>query len=189
MAEDSWCCSTWPQKFIFGRLESLMAVASLFTDKSGNIKFHHILKVYITNVLTPVLLYQFSCSVVSNSLQPHEPQHTRPPCPSPTPGVHPNPCPPTRWCHPTISSSVIPFSSWPQSFPESGSFPISWLFASSGQNIGASALASVLEYSVLISFRFLEVLYYGLNCPPLICWSMNPQYDHIWGWGPLGGKI
>ena len=65
---------------------------------------------------------QFSHSVVSDSLRSHEPQHTRPPCPSPTPGVYPNPCPLSRWCHPTISSSVIPFSSCPQSFPASGSF-------------------------------------------------------------------
>ena len=65
---------------------------------------------------------QFSCSVVSKSLQPHELQHARPPCPSPTPRVHPNPCPSSRWCHPTISSSVVPFSSCPQSFPASGSF-------------------------------------------------------------------
>ena len=67
---------------------------------------------------------QFSRSVVSDSLRPHEPQHARPPCLSPTPGVHPNPCPLSRWCHPTISSSVIPFSSCPQSFPASGSFQI-----------------------------------------------------------------
>ena len=66
---------------------------------------------------------QFIRSVVSDSLRPHEPQHARPPCPSPTAGVHPNPCPLSRWCHPTISSSVIPFSSCPQSFPASGSFP------------------------------------------------------------------
>ena len=65
---------------------------------------------------------QFSRSVASDSLQPHEPQHARPPCPSPTPGVHPNPCPLSSWCHPTISSSVVPFSSCPQSFPASGSF-------------------------------------------------------------------
>ena len=68
---------------------------------------------------------QFSCSVVSDSLRPHELQHTRPPCPSPTPGVHPNPCPSSRWCHPTILSSVIPFSPCPQSLPASGSFPMS----------------------------------------------------------------
>ena len=87
---------------------------------------------------------QFSCSVVSDSLRPHEPQHARPPCPSPTAGVHPNPCPLCRWCHPTISSSVIPFSSCPQSFPASGSFPMSQLFTSGGQSIGVSASTSVL---------------------------------------------
>ena len=76
---------------------------------------------------------------MSDSLWPHEPQHSRPPCPSPTPRVHPNPCPLNWWCHPTISSSVIPFSSCPQSFSASGSFPMGWLFASSGQSIGVSA--------------------------------------------------
>ena len=86
---------------------------------------------------------QFS-PVVSNSLRPHEPQHTRPPCPSPTPGVHPNPCPLSWWCHPTISSFVVPFSSCPQSFPASGSFPMSQLFTSGGQSIGVSASTSVL---------------------------------------------
>ena len=91
---------------------------------------------------------QFSHSVVSNSLQPHELQHVRPPCPSPTPGVHPNPCPLSRWCHPTISSSVIPFSSCPQSFPASGSFQMSQLFTSGGQSIGASASASVLPVNI-----------------------------------------
>ena len=87
---------------------------------------------------------QFSRSVVSDSLWPHELQHTRPPCPSPTPGVHPDPCPLSRWCHPGISSSVIPFSSCPQSFPALGSFPMSQLFAWGGQSIGVSASASVL---------------------------------------------
>ena len=86
---------------------------------------------------------QFSCSVVSNSLQPHELQHTRPLCPSPTPGVHPNPCPSSWWCHPTISPSVVPFSSCPQSFPASGSFQMSQLFSSGGQSIGVSASTSV----------------------------------------------
>ena len=76
-----------------------------------------------------------------DSLPPHEPQHTRPPFPSPTPGVHPNPCPSSRWCHPTISSSVVPFSSCPQSFPASGSFKMSQLFPSGGQSTGVSALA------------------------------------------------
>ena len=95
------------------------------------------------NTRTNVLI-QFSRSVMSDSLRPHEPQHARPPCPSPTLGVYPNPCPLSRWCHPTISSSVIPFSSCPQSFPTSESFPLSQLFTSGGQSIGVSASTSVL---------------------------------------------
>ena len=87
---------------------------------------------------------QFSRSVVSNSLQPHESQHTRPPCPSPTPGVHPDSRPSSRWCHPAISSSVVLFSSWPQSLPASESFPMSQHFAWGGQSTGVSALASFL---------------------------------------------
>ena len=87
---------------------------------------------------------QFSHSVVSDSLRPHKKQHARPPCASPTPGVHPSPCPLSRWCHPTISSSVVPFSSRSQSFPTSGSFQMSQLFASGGQCTGVSALASFL---------------------------------------------
>ena len=86
---------------------------------------------------------QFSHSVVSDSLRPHEPQHTRPPCPSPTPGVHPNPCPLCQWCHPVILSSVVPYSSCPQSFPASGSFQMSQLSASSGQSTGVLASTSV----------------------------------------------
>ena len=93
---------------------------------------------------------QLSHSVVFYSLQPHELQHARAPCPSPTPGVHPNPCPSSWWCHPTISSSVIPFSSCPQSFPASGSFQMSQLFASGGQSIGVSALASVLPMNTQV---------------------------------------
>ena len=87
---------------------------------------------------------QFSHSVVSDSLWPHESQHARFPCPSPTPGVYPNPWPSSWWCHPTISSSVVPFSSCPQSFPASGSFPVNQLFASGGPSIGVSASTSVL---------------------------------------------
>ena len=87
---------------------------------------------------------QFSRSVVSDSLRPHESQHARPPCPSPTPGVHSHSGPSSRWCHPAISSSVIPFSSCPQSLPASQSFPMSQLFAWGGQSIGVSALASFL---------------------------------------------
>ena len=86
---------------------------------------------------------QFSRSVVSDSLGPHESQHARPPCPSPIPEVHPNSCPSSRWCHPAISSSVIS-SSCPQSLPGSGSFPMSQLFPWGGQSIGVSASASVL---------------------------------------------
>ena len=81
---------------------------------------------------------------MSNSLQPHGLQHTRPPCPSPTPGVYLNSCPLSPWCHPTISSSVVPFSSCPQSFPASGSFLLSWLFTLGGKSIGTAAPASVL---------------------------------------------
>ena len=87
---------------------------------------------------------QFSHSVVSDSLRPHESQHTRPPCPSPTPRVYSNSSPSSRWRHPAISSSVVPFSSCPQSLPASGSFPMSQFFAWGGQSIGVSASASVL---------------------------------------------
>ena len=87
---------------------------------------------------------QFSRSVVSNSLRPHVSQHARPPCPSPTPGVHSDSCPLSRWCHPAISSSVVPLSSCPQFLPASESFPMSQLFAWGGQSFGVSALASVL---------------------------------------------
>ena len=87
---------------------------------------------------------QFSHSVMSDSLQPLELQHTRPPCLSSTPGVHLNSRPSSLWCHPAISSSVIPFSSFPQSLPASESFPMSQLFAWGGQSTGGSALASVL---------------------------------------------
>ena len=87
---------------------------------------------------------QFSHSVVSDSLPPHESQHTRPPCPSQTPRVYSNSCPLSRWCHPTISSSVIPFSSCPQSLPASGFFPMSQLLAWGGQSIRVTASASVL---------------------------------------------
>ena len=87
---------------------------------------------------------QSSHSVVSDSLKPHESQHARPPCPSPTPGVHPDSRPLSQWCHPAISTSVIPFSSCPQSLPASESFPMSQLFTWGGQSIGVSVLASFL---------------------------------------------
>jgi len=95
-------------------------------------------------VITHLSSVQFSCSVMSNSLRPHELQHARPPCPSSTPGVHSNSHPSSRWCHPAISSSVVPFSSCPQSLPASESFPMSQLSAWGGQSTGVSALASFL---------------------------------------------
>ena len=114
-----------------------------------------------------ILFSQFSCSVMSDSLWPHGLQHTRPPCPSPTPGVYSNSCPLSQWCHPTISSSVVPFSSCPQSFPASGSFQMIQLFASGGQSIRASPSASVLPVNTqdwfslgltgLISLQFKEL--------------------------------
>ena len=100
------------------------------------------------------LIVQFSHSVVSDCLWPHGLQHARLPCPSPTPRAYSNSCPLSQWCHPTISSSVVPFSSCHQSFPAAGSFPVSLFLASGGQSVGASALASYSnEYSRLISFR------------------------------------
>ena len=114
---------------------------------------------------------QFSHSVVSKSLWLDEPQHSRPPCPSPTPGVYPNSCPLSWWCHPAISSSVIPFSSCPQSFPASGSFPMSQLFASGGQSIGVSASTSVLPmntqgWSPCITILMSVTLFKTANCHP-----------------------
>ena len=94
------------------------------------------------------LSVQFSHSVMSDSLRPHGLQHARPPCPSPTPGVYSHSCPLSRWCHPTISSSVVPFSSCLQFFPASRYFPMSQLFASGDQTIGASASASVLPMNI-----------------------------------------
>ena len=95
---------------------------------------------------TPLLL--FSPSVVSDSLWPHGLQYARLPCPSPTRGACSNSCPSSQWCHPTISSSVVPFSSCPQSFPALASFPMSQFFTSTGQSIGASASASVLLMNI-----------------------------------------
>ena len=96
----------------------------------------------ISRTRTNISSVQFSRSVLSDFLQPHESQYARPPCPSPTPGVHSNLYPSSRWCHPAISSSVVPFSSCPQSLPESESFPMSQLFAWRGQSTGVSALTS-----------------------------------------------
>ena len=110
----------------------------LYIPTSLNYSFHILL------LRPPPPLVSQSRSVVSDSLRPHESQHARPPCPSPTPGVHSNSHPSSQWCHPAISSSVIPFSSCPQSLPASESFPMSQLFAWGGQSSGVSALASFL---------------------------------------------
>ena len=111
-----------------------------------SIHFTHSLSYHLSNPDSYHLLssVQFSCSVVSDSLWPCESQHARPPCLSPTPGLYSNSCPSSWWCHLAISSSVIPFSSCPQSLPASGSYPMSQLFAWGGQSAGVSASASVL---------------------------------------------
>ena len=110
---------------------------------------------------------QFSPSVVSDSLQPHEPQHARPPYISPNPRVHSNPCPSSRWCHPTISSPVVPFSSCPQSFPASGSFQMSQLFASGSQSIGVSACWS-WSLLRLMSIELVMPSNHLMFCNPLL---------------------
>ena len=109
---------------------------------------------FFQSFLLRTIQFQFSRSVVSDSLWPHELQHARPHCPSPTPGVYPNSCPWNWWCYLTISSSVIPFSSRLQSFPTSGSFQMSQLFASGGQSIGASA--SVNDSDLWIPLYFMS---------------------------------
>ena len=106
---------------------------------------HRILGKYKKNHISSI---QFNCSVMFDSMRPHGLQHARPPCPLPTPGAYSNSCPSSQWCHPNISSSVIPFSSCLQSFPASGSFPRSQFFASGDQSIGASASASVLPMNI-----------------------------------------
>ena len=118
---------------------------SLRNVNFSNRVFMHLVKLMDGSV-------QFSCSVVSDFLWPRGMQHSRPPCLSPTPGVYSNPCPLSRWCHPTISSSVVPFSSCLQSFPASGSFQISQFFASGGQSIGVPASAPVLPMNSQDSF-------------------------------------
>ena len=124
-----------------GTLSHLAVCLALFRS----VLKYHIFRKFHLNLPS----VQFSHSVMSNSLWPGGLQHTRPPCPSPTPGVYPNSCPLSWWYHPTISSSVIPFSSHLQSFPASGSFQMSQLFGSGGQSIGVSASTSVLPMNTL----------------------------------------
>ena len=115
---------------------------------SHEIKRHLLLERKTMTNLAQFSSVQFSCSVMSNSLRPHESQHARPPCPSLTPRVYPNPCPLSQQCHRTILSSVVPFSSCLQSFPASGSFQMSQLFASGSQSIGVSASTPVLPRNI-----------------------------------------
>ena len=134
----------------------IVPIASLMTSFLSSFPWSHASFWFILSFVYICLIFQFnykflqfssvqfSCSVMSDSLQPHGPQHARPPCLSPVPGVYPILCPLSRWCQPTISSSGVPFTSCPQSFPVSGSFQMNQLFASGGQSIGVSALASVL---------------------------------------------
>ena len=123
--------------------------------------------------------YQFSHSVVSNSLRPHRLQHARLPCLSPTPGACSNSCPWSQWCHPTISSSVVPFYSCLLSFPASGSFPVSQLFTSGGQSIEVSASASVLPMN--IQTDFLQNGLVGSPCSPRDSQEscLTPQFKSI----------
>ena len=115
---------------------------------------------------------------MSDSLRPHESQHTGPPCPSPTPGVHPDSRPLSQWCHPAISSSVVPFSPCPQSLPASKSFPMSQLFAWGGQSIGVSALASVLNSKA--NWK-LEAVVYMDTCVSLLPSSLSSSsYHHVY---------
>ena len=138
-------------------------------------------------------LVQFHLSVMSNSLRPHELQHARPPCPSPTPGIYPNSCPSTQWWNPTISSSVIPFSSWPQFLPASGSFPMSQLLASGGQSFGASASTMntqdgfPLGWTGWISLQskglsrvFSNITVQSINSSITICSGFGAPQNKVW---------
>ena len=125
---------------------------------------------------------QFSRSVMSNSLQPHESQHARPPCPSPTPGSHSNSCPSSQWCHPAISSSAVPFFSCPQSLPASESFPMSQLFEWGGQSIGVSASASVLPMNTQDWSRTLSEIISAMK-------QYNKARGHQVGWVAISQKM
>ena len=133
-------------------------------------------------VSSQLFFSQSSPSVMSDSLWPHESQHARPPCPSPTPRVYSNSCPLSQWCHPAISFSVVPFSSCPQFLPASGSFPMSQLFASGGQSIGVSASTSVLpinsqDWYHKIPDRVLAH-FLGPRFRPGVCWYTPPFHQH-----------
>ena len=146
MCESSSCSTPLPALRIIPLFLSNLCVM-IFCYHFNLYPFMCLFSIGIGSVLSTgksVSSVQFSRSVVSDSLWPHESQHARPPCPSPTPRVHPNSHASSQWCHPAISSSVVPFSTCPQSLPASGSFPMSQLFVWGGQSIGVSALASFL---------------------------------------------
>ena len=128
--------------------------------------------------LSPLSSVQFSHSVVSDSLRPHESQHARPPCPSPTPRVHSNLHPSSWWCHPAISSSVVPFSSCPQCLPATESFPMSQLFAWGGQSTGVSALASFLP-KYYLSLKATIPLHNCASCYRWSCKAWNTVFGPV----------
>ena len=135
-------------KFYSSTYSSALGMVSLFHSRHSyrcGVRSKETRVTRVSSLASRTMPVQFSHSVVSNSLPPHESQHARPPCPSPTPGVHSDSRPSSQWCHPAISSSVVPFSSCPQSLPASESFPMSQLFAGGGQSTGALALASFLS--------------------------------------------
>ena len=141
----SWLSWSW---------SSFLCSSSVYSCHLFLISSAYVRSIPFLSFIEPIFVWlcysvQFSRSVASDSLQPHESQHSRPHCPSPTPGVHSDSCPLSQWCHPAISSSVKPFSFCPQSLPASESFPMSQLFIWGGQSIGVSALASVLPKSTL----------------------------------------
>ena len=138
----------------------MLSQMARFSFFSGRIIIHYMC-IFICICMNSV---QFSCSVVSDSLQRHGQQHARPPCLSSTSGVYPNSCPLSQWCHPTIWSSVVPFSSCPQSFPASRSFPMSEPFSSGGQSFGVSASSSVLTMDIQDWFPLGWLL--GSPCSP-----------------------
>ena len=137
------CCPLLLLPLVFTSMWSLKFISNLHVLSPWSNEVVLIVP-YFRDEETQFSSVQFSRSVVSDPLRPHGLQHARPPCPSPTPGVHPNSCPLSWWCHPTISSSAVPFSSCPQSFPASGSFQMSQLFAWGGQSTRVSASTSVL---------------------------------------------
>ena len=164
-------------RFIY--LAGTVPLLSLYSD--AEFQYVHCLSV------SSISSVQFSRSVVSDSLWPHEPQHTRPPCPSPTPGVYSNSCPSSRWWHPAISSSVIPFSSCPQSLQASGSFPMSQLFTSGAQSTGVSASASVLPMNTqnwsLLGWTGLDLLAVKGILGPITSWQIDGGNNGNSGFG------